>query len=96
MLAIHNLGDFVKPREIKPQAAVQRLWDCCSSCSAGEYLGRKLQLQSHKENRLSHPSLFLLLEAAAVLPDSLLPCVSLTVSVAGSDDGGFFLFFLFY
>lgn len=57
----------------------------------GERLGGEL-LQSHEENCLSHPSLSLLLEAAAVLPESLFPCVSLSVS---GSDGGFFSFLSF-
>lgn len=59
----------------------------------GVFERRNPQLQSHEDCCLSHPSLSLLLEAAAVLPDSLFPCVSLAVSVSGSD-GGFFLSFL--
>lgn len=40
---------------------------------------------------MSHPSPSLLLEAAAVLPEPLFPCESLSVS--GSDGGFFFSFF---
>lgn len=59
----------------------------------GVFERKNLQLESHTESYLSHPSPSLLFEAAAVLPDFLFPCVSLAVSVSGSD-GGIFLSFL--
>lgn len=42
---------------------------------------------------MSHPSPSLLLEAAAVLPEPLFPCESLSVS---GSDGGFFSFSFFF